>query len=51
VTRGVYLKVNEWNLLFDETIVSASAYQLRQLLVTVVLYCSVGDVRALFDKY
>jgi hypothetical protein len=42
---------NEWNLLFDEAIVSASAYQLRQLFVTVVLLCSVGDVRALFDKY
>jgi hypothetical protein len=42
---------NEWILLFDEAIVSASAYQLRQLFVTVVLYCSVGNVRALFDKY
>jgi hypothetical protein len=28
---------NEWILLFDEAIVSASAYQLRQLFVTVVL--------------
>jgi hypothetical protein len=37
--------------LFDEAVVSASAYQLRQLFVTVVLYCSVGDVRVLFDKY
>jgi hypothetical protein len=42
---------NEWNLLFDEAIVSASAYQLRQLFVTVVLLCFVGDVRALFDKF
>jgi len=42
---------NEWNLLFDEAIVSASAYQLRHLFVTVVLFFSVSDVRALFDKY
>jgi hypothetical protein len=49
--RGLLEGDNEWNLLFDEAIVSASAYQLRQLFVTVVLYCSVGNVRALFDKY
>ena len=42
---------NEWNLLFDEAIVYASAYQLRHLFVTMVLFCSVSDVRALFDKY
>ena len=42
---------NEWILLFDEAIVSASANQLRHLFVTVVLHCSVGNVRALFDKY
>jgi hypothetical protein len=49
--RGLLEGDNEWILLFDEAIVSASAYQLRQLFVTVVLYCSVGNVRALFDKY
>jgi hypothetical protein len=37
--RGL-LGDNEWNLLFDEAIVSASAYQLRQLFVTVVLSAS-----------
>jgi hypothetical protein len=37
--------------LFDEAIVSASTFQLRQLFVTVVLLCSVSNVRALFDKY
>jgi hypothetical protein len=42
---------NEWVLLFDEAIVSASSHQLRHLFVTVVLFCSVGNVRALFDKY
>ena len=36
--RGLLEGGNEWNLLFDEAIVSASAYQLRQLFVTVVLY-------------
>jgi hypothetical protein len=49
--RGLLEGDNEWNLLFDEAIVSASAYQLRQLFVTVVLLCSVGNVHALFDKY
>jgi hypothetical protein len=42
---------NEWVLLFDEAIVSASSHQLRHLFVTVVLFCSVGNVQALFDKY
>jgi hypothetical protein len=42
---------NEWVLLFDEAIVSASSHQLRHLFVTVVLFCSIGNVRALFDKY
>jgi hypothetical protein len=49
--RGLLEGDNEWNLLFDEAIVSASAFQLRQLFVTVVLLCSVSNVRALFDKY
>jgi hypothetical protein len=49
--RGLLEGDNEWILLFDEAIVSASAYQLRQLFVTVVLYCSIGNVHALFDKY
>jgi hypothetical protein len=49
--RGLLESDNEWILLFDEAIVSASSYQLRYLFVTVVLYCSVGNVRALFDKY
>jgi hypothetical protein len=42
---------NEWNLLFDEAVVSASASQLRQLFVTIVVHCPVCNVRALFDKY
>jgi hypothetical protein len=49
--RGLLESDNEWNLLFDEAIVSASSHQLRQLFVTVVLHYSVSDVRGLFDKY
>jgi hypothetical protein len=49
--RGLLEGDHEWTLLFDEAIVSASAYQLRQLFVIVVLFCSVGNVRSLFDKY
>ncbi|PWZ21610.1 ATP-dependent DNA helicase pif1, partial [Zea mays] len=49
--RGLLEGDNEWNLLFDEAIVSASAFQLRQLFVTIVVHCPVCNVRALFDKY
>lgn len=49
--RGILEGDNEWHLLFDEAIQTASAYQLRQLFVTVVLFCSVGNVCGLFDKY
>lgn len=49
--RGLLEGDNEWYLLFDEAIVSASSQQLRQLFVTILLYCSVNDVRSLFDKY
>ena len=49
--RGLLEGDHEWILLFDEAIISASAYQLRQLFVTVVLFCLVSNVRSLFDKY
>jgi hypothetical protein len=49
--RGLLEGDNEWNLLFDEAIVSASSFQLRQLFVTIVVHCPVCNVRALFDKY
>jgi hypothetical protein len=49
--RGLLESDNEWSLLFDEAIVSASSHQLRQLFVTVALHCSIGNVHALFDKY
>lgn len=49
--RGILEGDNEWHLLFDEAIQIASSYQLRQLFVIVVLFCSVSNVRGLFDKY
>jgi hypothetical protein len=48
---GLLESNNEWNIFFDEAIVYASSYQLRQLFVMVVLGCLVSNVRALFDKY
>jgi hypothetical protein len=48
---GLLESDNEWNSLFDEAIVYASSYQLRQLFVMVVQRCSVSNVCALFDKY
>lgn len=49
--RGLLDSDNEWHLLFDEAILSANSYQLRQLFVTVVMFCSVTNVRELFNKY
>jgi hypothetical protein len=49
--RGLLESDNEWHLLFDEAVISASSAQLRQLFATVVMFCSVGNVRALFEKY
>jgi hypothetical protein len=49
--QGLLEGDNEWYLLFDEAILTASSQQLRQLFVTILLYCSVIDVRSLFDKY
>jgi hypothetical protein len=49
--RGFLEGDNEWNLLFDEAILSASAFQLRQMFITIVVHCPVCNVRDLFDKY
>ena len=49
--RGLLESDNEWKLLFHEAIISASSYQLRQLFVTVVMFCPVGNVCALFNTY
>lgn len=49
--RGLLESDNEWYLLFDKAIISASSSQLRQLFVTIVMFCSVGNVRSLFEKY
>jgi hypothetical protein len=48
---GLLENDNELNLIFDEAIVYASSYQLRQMFVMILLRCSVSNVRALFDKY
>jgi hypothetical protein len=49
--RGLLESDNEWNILFDEAIVYASSYQLRELFVMVVLRYLVSNLCALFDKY
>jgi len=41
----------EWPFLFDKAIAWASAYQLRNLFMTVLVYRDVSNVRALFDQY
>jgi hypothetical protein len=48
---GLLENDNELNLIFDEAIVYASSYQLRQMFVMILLRCSVSNVCALFDKY
>lgn len=48
--RGLLDSDNEWHLLFDEAILSANSYQHRQLFVTIVMFCSVTNVRELFNK-
>ncbi|KAJ1272622.1 hypothetical protein BS78_06G217300 [Paspalum vaginatum] len=45
--RGLIGDDTEWSSLFDEAVVWASAYQLRNLFMTMLVYCNVGNVRAL----
>jgi len=49
--RGLIGDDTEWVSLFEEAIVWATAYQLRNLFMTVLVYCQIGNVRSLFDKY
>lgn len=49
--RGLIGDDTEWASLFDEAIIWATAYQLRNLFMTVLVFCDIGNVRALFDKY
>ena len=49
--RGLIGDDTEWSCLFDEAITWATAYQLRHLFMTVLVYYDIGNVRALYDKY
>jgi hypothetical protein len=42
---------SEWREAFREAVVWGSAAQMRQLLVTIVLFCSVRDALSLFDEF
>ncbi|XP_070667578.1 uncharacterized protein [Malus domestica] len=41
----------EWNNAMLEAVVTASSYQLRQLFVTLVLFCDVADSATLFEAH
>lgn len=49
--RGLIGDDTEWSFVFDEAIIWATPYQLRNLFTMILVYCDVGNVRALFDKY
>lgn len=49
--RGLIGDDTEWFHVFDEAIIWATAYQLRNLFMTILVYGDVGNVRGLFDKY
>ena len=49
--RGLIGDDTEWACLFDEAVLWATSYQLRNLFMTVLVYCEVGNVRSLFDRY
>ena len=49
--RGLIGDDTEWLALFDEAIQWATSFQLRSLFITVLAYCDIGNVRALFNAY
>lgn len=49
--RGLIGDDTEWSFIFDEAVLWATPYQLRNLFMTILVYCEVGNVRALFDRY
>lgn len=51
VKHVVWLVMTEWVALFDEAVVWATAYQLRNMFMAVVGYCDLGNVRVIFDTY
>jgi hypothetical protein len=48
--RGLIGNDQEWYNAFDEAAAWALPHQLRQLFVTMLLYCEVGDEYSLFEK-
>jgi hypothetical protein len=48
---GLLSDDSEWHEAFREASMWGSAAQMRQLLVTVVLFCSVYDVASLFNEF
>ena len=49
--RGLIGDDTEWLALFDEAVQWATSFQLRSLFITVLVYCDIGNVRALFNTY
>ncbi|XP_015694136.1 uncharacterized protein LOC102700249 isoform X1 [Oryza brachyantha] len=49
--RGLIGDDTEWVHLFDEAIVWATSYQLRNMFMTVVVYCDDGNIAELYDRY
>jgi hypothetical protein len=49
--RGLVGDDNEWLNLFEEAIVWATPFQVRHLLMTVLLYCEVINGNILFDRF
>jgi hypothetical protein len=48
--RGLLSNDQEWYNAFDEAVRWATSNQLRQLFVTMLLFCEVGDEYKLFEK-
>ncbi|KAM0925379.1 hypothetical protein ACQ4PT_004242 [Festuca glaucescens] len=49
--RGLLGDDSEWARVFDETVVWATSPQLRNLFVTILMYCDAGDAGKLFERY
>ena len=49
--RGLIGDDTEWLALFDEVVQWATSFQLRSLFIIVLVYCDIGNIRALFNAY
>jgi hypothetical protein len=49
--RGLIGDDTEWSNLFDEAVLWANSWQLRNLFMMVLIFFKVGNVRGLFDTY